>query len=42
MIISSLAKHLSLMNLALQIPVEAESGPWEISFMGDKVNVRVP
>lgn len=32
----------SLMNHVLQIPTEAESSPREISFMRDKVNVKVP
>ena len=31
------------MNLALQIPIEAEGGLWEIIiYEGDKVNVKVP
>lgn len=30
------------MNHVLQIPTEAESSPREISFMRDKVNVKVP
>ena len=42
MIISTLTKCLSLMNLALPIPIEAENRPWEITFMGWKVNVKVP
>lgn len=42
MVISTLTKCLFLMNLALPIPIEAESSPWEITFIGCKLNVKVP
>ena len=42
MIVSTLTETLSLMNLALQISIEAENCPWEIVFMGHEVNVKVP
>ena len=42
MIVSRLTESLSLMNLALQISIEAESCAWKIAFMWHKVNVKDP